>query len=219
MTGHAWPVRGPRTRTHYPIALASGRHSGCGSRADTSPPYPTTPPPSRSPTRLIRMLEAAVLCEPGQLVSAIEVLGPGERRRVLAEWNDTARPVRAGTLPELFEAQVAAAPHAVAVVCGDAEVSYGELNGRANRLARLLIGRGVGPESIVALALPRTADAVVAVLAAVKAGGAYLPVDPQYPAQRIGYMLTDAAPVCVLTTAAGRPGAARGRAGAGGGAG
>ena len=80
-------------------------------------------------------------------------------------------------------------------------MTYEELNARANRLARLLIQRGVGPESIVALALPRTTDLLAAVLAVVKAGGAYLPVDPGYPVQRIGYMLADAAPVCVLSTA------------------
>ena len=189
-----------RDATHYPLALVVVPAQRLRIRVDYQPALFDQVAAEQVADRLVRVLEAAA-ADPGQLVSAIEVLGPGERRRVLAEWNDTARPVRAGTLPELFEAQVAAAPHAVAVVCGDAEVSYGELNGRANRLARLLIGRGVGPESIVALALPRTADAVVAVLAVVKAGGAYLPVDPQYPAQRIGYMLTDAAPVCVLTTA------------------
>ena len=188
-----------RDATHYPLALAVVPAQRLRIRLDYQPALFDQVAAEQVADRLVRVLEAAA-ADPGQLVSAIEVLGPGERRRVLAEWNDTARPVRAGTLPELFEAQVAAAPHAVAVVCGDAEVSYGELNGRANRLARLLIGRGVGPESIVALALPRTADAVVAVLAVVKAGGAYLPVDPQYPAQRIGYMLTDAAPVCVITT-------------------
>ena len=87
------------------------------------------------------------------------------------------------------------------MVSGDTQVTYGQLNARANRLARLLTGRGVGPESIVALALPRSVDLVAALLAVAKAGGAYLPVDPGYPAQRITYMLTDAAPVCVLTTA------------------
>ena len=79
------------------------------------------------------------------------------------------------------------------------ELSYGELNGRANRLARLLIGRGVGPESLVAVVMERSADLVVALLAVVKAGGAYLPVDPGYPADRISYLLTDAAPVLALT--------------------
>ena len=78
-------------------------------------------------------------------------------------------------------------------------LSYGELNGRANRLARLLIGRGVGPESLVAVVMERSADLVVALLAVVKAGGAYLPVDPGYPADRISYLLTDATPVLALT--------------------
>ena len=128
------------------------------------------------------------------------MLDPGERHTILAQWNDTARPVETRTLPELFEAQVAAGPDAVAVVCDDGELTYQELNGRANRLARLLAGRGVGPETIVALALPRTAELIVAILAVAKAGGAYLPLDPEYPAQRIAYMLTDATPVCVIST-------------------
>jgi non-ribosomal peptide synthetase component F len=131
--------------------------------------------------------------------NAIAGLTPAERRRVLEDWNDTARVIPQVTLPELFEAQVARTPDAPAVIFEGTRVSYAELNARANRLARLLTDRGVGPESIVALALPRTADLVVAVLAVAKTGGAYLPVDPGYPAQRIGYMLTDAAPVCVIT--------------------
>ena len=103
------------------------------------------------------------------------------------------------TLPELFQAQAARTPHATAVVFQDTELSYEDLNGRANRLARLLIVRGVGPESLVAVVMERSADLVVALLAVVKAGGAYLPVDPGYPADRISYLLTDAAPVLTLT--------------------
>ena len=113
---------------------------------------------------------------------------------MLSEWNATGREVPRATLPELFQAQVARTPEATAVVFEGVELSYGELNGRANRLARLLIGRGVGPESLVAVVMERSADLVVALLAVVKAGGAYLPVDPGYPADRISYMLTDAAP-------------------------
>ena len=94
-----------------------------------------------------------------------------------------------------------------------ASSATGSSTARANRLARLLAGRGVGPETIVALALPRTAELIVAVLAVAKAGGAYLPLDPEYPAQRIGYMLTDATPVCVISTTRRSP-AARGRAAA-----
>ncbi|MFD9591120.1 amino acid adenylation domain-containing protein, partial [Streptomyces sp. NPDC059980] len=101
-------------------------------------------------------------------------------------------------LPVLFERQVARTPDAVAVVCGDGVVSYAELNARANRLARLLVGRGVGPESVVALVLPRSVDLLVAMLAVLKAGGAYVPVDPQYPVERVQFMLQDADPVAVV---------------------
>ncbi|MFF4097753.1 amino acid adenylation domain-containing protein, partial [Streptomyces sp. NPDC001834] len=103
------------------------------------------------------------------------------------------------TLPGLFEAQVVRTPDAMAVECGQECVSYGELNARANRLARELVARGVGPESVVGLALPRSVDMVVALLAVLKAGGAYLPVDPEYPADRIAYMLKDAGPRLVLS--------------------
>ncbi|WP_037891690.1 AMP-binding protein, partial [Streptomyces sp. NRRL S-87] len=123
-----------------------------------------------------------------------------ERRRVLTEWNDTALALPARTFPELFEEQAARTPDAVAVVFGREELSYAELDARANRLARLLVARGVGPEHVVALALPRSAQLVVALLAVMKAGGAYLPLDTKYPADRTDYMLRDARPTLVLTT-------------------
>ncbi|MEE1805330.1 AMP-binding protein, partial [Streptomyces sp. BE133] len=94
-------------------------------------------------------------------------------------------------LPELFATQVAATPQAVAVVSDQAELTYAELDARSSRLARLLIGRGVGPEDFVALALPRSVEMIVAQLAVAKAGAAFLPVDPEYPAERIAYMLAD----------------------------
>src|SRR6202030_1867451 len=109
-------------------------------------------------------------------VSAIEVLDPGERRRVLSEWNDTARPVPAVTLAGLLQERAAATPGATAAVSAGGALSFGDVSARANRLARLLVQRGVGPEGIVAVALPRCTDLVVAVLAVVKAGGASLPV-------------------------------------------
>ncbi|WP_438939678.1 AMP-binding protein, partial [Catenulispora pinisilvae] len=82
---------------------------------------------------------------------------------------------------------------------GDERVSYADLNARANRLARALVARGAGPESLVAVALPRSVDLVVALLAVLKSGAAYVPVDVEYPADRIAFMLADAAPVCLLT--------------------
>ncbi|MEU8353389.1 AMP-binding protein, partial [Streptomyces sp. NPDC048845] len=104
-----------------------------------------------------------------------------------------------GALAESFEARAARSAGAVAVVFGDEELTYGELNRRANRLARSLTGHGVGPEDRVGVALPRSAELVVALLAVLKAGAAYVPLDPDYPADRLAYMLDDAAPSAILT--------------------
>ena len=110
------------------------------------------------------------------------MLDPAERAQVVAGWNDTAVPVPAVTVPELFEAQAARTPDAVAVVCGDGVVSYGELAVRAARLARYLAAAGAGPEQVVGLCLDRGADMVTAMAGVWLAGAAYLPVDPGYPA-------------------------------------
>jgi amino acid adenylation domain-containing protein len=149
--------------------------------------------------RLTRLL-GQVAAGPARPVSDFDVLTAAERRE-LARWNDTARRIPAVTVPELFQQQVARTPDAPAVISGDVTLSYAELNQRANRLARYLMTLGAGPERLVAIAMPRSADMMVAVLAVLKAGAAYLPVDPAYPADRIGYMLADARPVAVLTTA------------------
>ncbi|MEV0932503.1 amino acid adenylation domain-containing protein [Streptomyces phaeochromogenes] len=149
--------------------------------------------------RFVRVLDT-VTANPDQHIDAIEVLDPAERERILVEWNDTACDVPAATLPELFQAQAARTPDATAVVFAGVELPYAELNERANRLARLLIDRGVGPESLVAVMVHRSADLVVAFLAVTKAGGAYLPIDPDYPAERITYLLADARPLLVLTS-------------------
>ena len=92
-------------------------------------------------------------------------------------------------------------PEAIALVFEESTLSYAELNAQANRLAHLLIGRGIGPETLVAIALPRSSEMVVTLLAILKAGAAYLPLDPEYPAERLAYMLQDAQPACVLTSA------------------
>ncbi|MFK0113677.1 non-ribosomal peptide synthase/polyketide synthase, partial [Streptomyces sp. NPDC091217] len=147
--------------------------------------------------RWLRLL-AAVVAEPDRPLSRIDVLTAEERHELLVARNDTAGPVPAEGLAALFEAQVRATPQAEAVVFEDTVLTYRELNRRANRLAHALIARGVGPEQVVALQLPRSAELVVAVLAVLKTGAAYLPVDPDYPAARIAYMLQDARPVVVL---------------------
>jgi nonribosomal peptide synthetase DhbF len=132
-------------------------------------------------------------------VSGVELLTAAERELVTAGWNDTARDVPGVVLPGLFAAQAARTPGAVAVVCGGVSWSYAELDARSSRLARYLVGLGAGPERLVAVALPRSLEMVAAVLAVVKAGAAYLPVDPGYPADRIGFMLADAAPGLVIS--------------------
>ncbi|NVI92300.1 non-ribosomal peptide synthetase [Actinomadura sp. BRA 177] len=156
--------------------------------------------------RLERLL-AQVAADPTLPLSAVDLLDDAERDTLLNRWNDTVLPVVPEVVPALVEAQVARTPDATAVIARDVRLTYAELNARANRLARHLIARGVGTEDFVALALPRDADLVVAVLAVLKAGAGYQPIDLAYPADRIAYMLEDAAPACVITTsAAGLPG-------------
>ncbi|MEU4846836.1 non-ribosomal peptide synthetase, partial [Streptomyces gilvosporeus] len=148
--------------------------------------------------RLERLLRAAV-ADATRPLTELDVLGAAERHRILVEWNDTAHPVPAATLPELFQAQAARTPQAAAVEDGATVWTYAELNARANRLAHHLLAQGVGPERVVALALPRSADLVTAILAVLKTGAAYLPVDPDLPADRVTRMLASASPVGVVT--------------------
>lgn len=148
--------------------------------------------------QVVRVLEV-VADDPSIAVGDIDILTVAQRRQVLVEWNDTAREVVPRTLPELFEAQVSRTPDAPAVIFNGDSVSFAELEARANRLAHHLIGLGAGPERIVALALPRSVDIVVAQLAVVKTGAAFVPVDPAYPSERIAFMLSDSGPVLVIT--------------------
>ncbi|WP_190125649.1 condensation domain-containing protein, partial [Streptomyces inusitatus] len=150
--------------------------------------------------RFLQMLDNLATADPGQPIGTLDILLPGERARVLPPPGDSRTDAPSRTLPELFEAQAARRPDAVAVVSEGVELSYAELNARANRLARSLVRSGVGPERLVAVALPRSADLVVVLLAVLKAGGAYLPIDPGYPRDRIAMMLEDADPVSVITT-------------------
>ncbi|OEJ93982.1 non-ribosomal peptide synthetase [Streptomyces thermolilacinus] len=151
-------------------------------------------------TRVLETLAAA----PGTTLGTLDVLGADERRLLLDDWSGAAATARTATTraTDVFEARAAAAPHKEAVVLGAEQVGYAELDARANRLARLLVDRGVGPEQIVAVMLPRTPEMVVAALAVLKAGAAYLPVDSAYPADRVAYMLDDARPVVLLTDTA-----------------
>ncbi|MEU0213494.1 amino acid adenylation domain-containing protein, partial [Streptomyces canus] len=152
-------------------------------------------------SRWVRVL-SAVVEDPSVRVSTVDVLEAAEHHRVLVEWNDTAAEVEAATVAELFEAQVARDPDAVAVVDGAVELSYGEVDARANQLARRLTGMGIGPESAVGICLERGADLQVALLGVLKAGGAYVLLDPDHPAERIAFVVRDAGMEVVLTSQA-----------------
>jgi amino acid adenylation domain-containing protein len=140
--------------------------------------------------------ERALLCgllRPETRLADIELLHADERRQLLVEWNDTALDYPAEEcLHELFEAQAARTPDAAALVFGEEELTYGELNARANRLAHHLRALGVGPEVLVGLCLERSVEMVVGLLGVLKAGGAYVPLDPSYPVERLAFMLEDA---------------------------
>ncbi|WP_156670220.1 AMP-binding protein, partial [Mycobacterium sp. E3305] len=142
-----------------------------------------------------RRVLVAVTADPARRISSIEVLDEAERARLEVIGN---RAVLSGpvpvavSIPELFSAQVDRAPEAVAVSCGGGSWTYGELDEASNRLARLLVEYGAGPGECVGLLAERSARAVVAILAVLKTGAAYLPIDPALPAARIEFMLTDA---------------------------
>ncbi|MFI1469202.1 amino acid adenylation domain-containing protein [Streptomyces wuyuanensis] len=147
-----------------------------------------------------RFLTEAAEAGPQAPVGRPDLLAPGTRRALVEDVNATVRELPTGTMVDAYEEQVHRHPQAPAVVTGDQQLTYADLDARANRLARLLVRRGVGPEGFVGLALPRSADLIVALLAVLKAGGAYLPLDLDYPAERLEFMVRDARPVCVLTT-------------------
>ncbi|WP_156371072.1 non-ribosomal peptide synthase/polyketide synthase, partial [Nocardia arizonensis] len=153
--------------------------------------------------RFVRLLRA-VVADPDRAVGDIPLLDERENYRALRGWNATDHVLETtGTLVGDFACQVAVSPDAVAVVDpgSGVELTYAGLASRVRRLARCLIEAGVGPESLVALGLRRSVDLVVAAYAVQEAGGGYVPLDLDQPAERVGYVLESAAPVCVLTTA------------------
>ncbi|MHA6924944.1 non-ribosomal peptide synthetase [Ralstonia pseudosolanacearum] len=148
---------------------------------------------------LHRLLKA-MAADDSQEVNRIALLDEDERAQLLDSWNETkvAYP-QASTIHSLFEAQVRRTPEAIAVEHEGRQVSYAELNARANRVAHALIGLGVGPDARVGLCAERSIELVVGLLGILKAGGGYVPLDPSYPQDRLAYMLEDSAPVAVLT--------------------
>ncbi|MEU4333842.1 amino acid adenylation domain-containing protein [Micromonospora lupini] len=148
-------------------------------------------------------LLADAVAHPGSPVAALAVLPPAEHARITGEWNDTrAAYPDDRLLADLIGDRARRFPAAVAVRCDGAELTYGELERRANRLAHLLVDHGVGPDVTVGVCLDRTPELVVALVAVLKAGGAYVPVDPDHPADRVRHVLTDSAARLLLTTCA-----------------
>jgi amino acid adenylation domain-containing protein len=147
----------------------------------------------------VRLLEG-VAANPEARISELPLLTESEQRQLLYEWNDTRREYPRGQcVHELFEAQAARTPGAVALVCGEQRLTYAELNRRADALARRLRAAGVRPEVAVGLYAGRTAEMVVGLLGVLKAGGAYVPLDPDYPQERLAFILADTQAGVLLT--------------------
>jgi len=187
-------------RTNYPLILAV---NDTGAEFGLAVQVSGDVDPERVCGMVRRALESlveALETDPAKPVGRLDVLPPVERHRLLVEWNATAASwPREACLSELFEAQAGRTPEAVALVFGEETLSYGELNARANRLARHLRSLGVGPDDRVALCVERSLEMVVGLLAILKAGGAYVPLDPAYPGERLAFMVRDSGPVAALT--------------------
>lgn len=138
------------------------------------------------------------LSEPGHRVTSLDLLGPGERSAVLAQSHGDLVATPATTLVDMLESAAAASPDAVALVSDDAQLTHAELHRRANRLARWLIGKGIGAEDIIGLRMRASIEFIVAALAVHKAGAPYQPIDPAYPEERIDFLITDSRPRMVL---------------------
>ncbi|MCB9079503.1 MAG: amino acid adenylation domain-containing protein [Anaerolineaceae bacterium] len=144
----------------------------------------------------------SIVADPNRPIAQLPLLPPAERESLLVTWNDTATPRRSDQcIHHLFETQAAQTPQAVAVISGNAQLTYQELNERANQLAHYLKKQGVGPDTLVALYVERSIEAVIGLLGVLKAGGAYVPLDPAYPLARLAFMLDDTQAAILLTQA------------------
>ena len=191
-----------REYNHYPLAVQAMPRSELGLRVEFDTDVFDGAGIEALIERLARVL-VAMAADPLQRLSSMEVLDAGEHAR-LDGWSNRAvltEPVApAESIPVLFAAQVARVPQAVAVTFEGRSLTYRELDEASNRLAHLLAGRGVGPGERVALLFTRSAEAIVSILAVLKTGAAYLPIDPAHPTARIEFMVGDAAPIVAVTT-------------------
>jgi amino acid adenylation domain-containing protein len=154
----------------------------------------------RRMARHFETLLEGIAANPDAPISELPLLTPKEREQILVEWNKTHRDYPTDIfLHQFFERQVERSPNAVAVVCEDQALTYSELNRRANRLAHHLRKLGVGPDRVVGILAERSLEMLIGLLATLKAGGAYLPLEPTYPQERLSFLLQDANPIAVLT--------------------
>ncbi|GAA3776521.1 hypothetical protein GCM10022403_009130 [Streptomyces coacervatus] len=184
-----------RDATHYPVTLVALPGPRPRFRLAYHPGLFDAVWADATLARLVRILEA-IVADPELPQGRLGLLAPGELPR-----RTGLTPPATRTLTDLWAAQAAATPNADAVLDRGTRLTYRELDARAEQLAGRLTAHGAGPERVVGIALPRTAELVVAVLAVLKTGAAYLPLDPAYPADRLAYIVADARPVVVLATA------------------
>ncbi|WP_119185007.1 non-ribosomal peptide synthetase, partial [Mycobacterium decipiens] len=187
--------------THYPLTVQAIPGHELGFRVE----YDTDVFDANRIEALIgrlRRVLVAMTADPGRRLSSVDLLDEPERARVDEIGNRVVltQPATPMSIPELLSAQVARTPEAVALSCGECSWTYRELDEAANRLAHLLAAHGAGPGQCVALLFSRSAEAIMAIVAVLKTGAAYLPIDPALPAERIGFMLTDVSPIAAVTT-------------------
>jgi amino acid adenylation domain-containing protein len=194
------PVRLENNTTKFDLSLSLSEQSN---RIKGSLEYSTDLFDEATIIRMIGHLQTlleGIVANPNGRVSELPVLTEAEKHQLLTEWNDTKRDYpQDKCIHELFEAQVEKSPNAVAVTFEEDRFTYRELNGRANQLARYLQKLGVGPETLVAICMERSLEMVVGLLGILKAGGAYVALDPEYPQERLAFMLEDAQPAVLVT--------------------
>ncbi|WP_084161293.1 non-ribosomal peptide synthetase [Nocardia sp. BMG51109] len=185
--------------------LSINLYNGAGNRIhidfEANPQLYTEAELDRHHARFLEFLPRLLTAGPDTPATAVPVITEAERDLVLRQWNSTAVPHGGGTLAGMFAARAARCPGEIALEFDGETLTYAELHERAARLARLLIARGAGPDTVVGLAIRRSLDLLIGMYAIVQAGAAYLPIDPEHPADRIGHVLAQARPLCVLTTA------------------
>ncbi|MFK2889528.1 condensation domain-containing protein, partial [Dyella flagellata] len=172
------------TRSHYPLGLWASPGKQLTLQLGYRPDLFDRPAIERFAQRLLHLFESFTQ-HANKPLGQIDLLSAEERRTILDKWNPPAPVVAASTLPQCFERQAALTPESIALVCEQTQLNYAQLNARANQLAHYLIQCGIGSEQIVAIALPRSPELVIALLAVLKAGAAYLPLDPDYPPDRL----------------------------------